>query len=67
MKADGCTGIDVMEKTVDIDGARVKLQVVDVSLCNLKHCFRDFYLRCRLLLDTNCGTFSSSAMISLKR
>jgi hypothetical protein len=79
------TGADLrgyMSKTVDIDGIRVKLQVVEVPHCNSKHCFCDLYLRCRfgipLSLERGIGVccmeftieipaLSSSAMISLLR
>ncbi len=45
MKADVFTGVDFKIKMVDIDGTRVKLQVLDVPLCIFAS--SDLYLRCR--------------------
>jgi hypothetical protein len=38
VKVDFFTGIQFKLKTVDIDGMRVKLQVLDVPLCISNHC-----------------------------
>jgi GTPase SAR1 family protein len=39
VKADFCTGVDWIMRTVEVDGARVKLQVRDVPPCSSKHVF----------------------------
>jgi hypothetical protein len=38
VNVDVFTGIDFKIRTVDIDGMRVKLQVLDVPLCISNHC-----------------------------